>query len=111
MFNPICETFTAFPMDFDIKKLEAEFKPPEAAKLAEVEKGPRDFLQIPYDSWPVLPMFKLQLEHLKPTFSYRHNTYMRCKYRQFLNNVPEMFVTVVPRNVNHCRYVSLSVNI
>lgn len=104
MFNPICEVSTALPANFSIHQLEAEFKPPERQKKAEKELEPRDFLDVPDKSWRVLPMFKYHLDHLKPTFSYRYNKYMRCKYIQFLNNVPDQFVVVKPYDVNLCRY-------
>lgn len=105
MFNPICEVSTALPMNFDIHQLEAEFKPPERLKKVEKPLEPRDFLNKPNTTWTVLPIFKYHLDHLKPTFSYRYNQYMRCKYNHFLDNVPDMFVTVLPFDVNKNRYV------
>ncbi|XP_060649425.1 uncharacterized protein LOC132786786 [Drosophila nasuta] len=92
--NPICETITNLPVKFDIEKLAAEFKPRDKKQNVEQTKSPRDFLSTPDNNWVVLPMFKNHLDHLKPIISCRTNKYMRCRYRKFLNNVPDSYVNI-----------------
>ncbi|TDG49782.1 hypothetical protein AWZ03_003770 [Drosophila navojoa] len=98
--NPICEPFTNFPARFDIEKIAEEFKPKDKEKDVEKSLSPRDFLNVPDNDWVVLPMFKCHLDHLKPVLSVRKNKYMRCRYRQFLDNVPEHFVNVTLYSAN-----------
>ncbi|KAH8337660.1 hypothetical protein KR074_003908 [Drosophila pseudoananassae] len=94
MQNTICEPFTAWPMKFDIDKVAQEFKP-EEQKLKEAEqKTAKDFLHLPDDNWVILPIFKHKLEHMRAVLSTRQNPYLRCRYRNFLNNVPSKYVTI-----------------
>ncbi|ALC46531.1 CG34298, partial [Drosophila busckii] len=93
--NPICEPFTNLPQKFDIDKIAEEFKPKHLEKSVEKIKTPRDFLNEPDNSWTVLPIFKYHLEHLKPLLSVRTNPYMRCRYVEFLDNVPNRYVNIV----------------
>ncbi|EDV94633.1 GH18552 [Drosophila grimshawi] len=92
--KPICEAFTDTPVRIDIEKLAAEFKPKHKEKDVEKSAVPRDFLNKPDTNWAVLPMFKYHLDHLKPSLSCRTNPYMRCRYRKFLNNVPDNYVDI-----------------
>ncbi|KAH8312067.1 hypothetical protein KR044_009239, partial [Drosophila immigrans] len=98
--NPICETLTNLPVKFDIEKLVAEFKPTFQKEDVKELKSPRDFLSVPDNNWVVLPMFKLHLDHLKPSLSVRTNKYMRCRYRNFLDNVPDSYVNIVVHDSN-----------
>jgi len=103
--NPICETFTNLPVYIDIEKLAAEFKPRDKQEDVEESKTPRDFLNVPDNNWVVLPMFKYHLDHLKPSLSLRSNKYMRCRYRQFLDNVPDTYVSISVYGANKGKYV------
>jgi len=103
--NPICETFTNLPVKFDIEKLAAEFKPRDKKENVEASKSPQDFLNTPDNNWVVLPMFSNHLDHLKPYLSCRTNKYMRCRYRKFLDNVPDSYVSVSLYGANVSKYV------
>ncbi|KRF99944.1 uncharacterized protein Dwil_GK27863 [Drosophila willistoni] len=89
-----CDPLTNLPVKIDIEKIIAEFKPKEAERNIDEEKGPRDFLHLPDNNWVVLPSFKYQLEHLRPYLSCRNNKYLRSRYTKFLNNVPKNYVTI-----------------
>ncbi|XP_030371115.1 uncharacterized protein LOC115621568 [Scaptodrosophila lebanonensis] len=92
--NPICDPFTNLPVKFDIENIAAELRPKEKAVEVEKDKEPRDFLHLEDKNWVVLPKFKYELEHLIPSLSLRTNPYMRCRFRKFLNDVPDSYVKI-----------------